>query len=106
MRGESSAQEKKALDRTRREEMHHSSEVHRMVRLQKSLLALLRIVLVLFAATLARTVSAETDDVKPAAGSPGTSVAAADTTQGSSSSDGKDDSSDDDDDDDDGEEQQ
>lgn len=77
-----------------------------MVRLQKSLLALLRIVLVLFAATLARTVSAETDDVKPAAGSPGTSVAAADTTQGSSSSDGKDDSSDDDDDDDDGEEQQ
>jgi len=39
VRGESSAQEKKALDRTRREEMHHSSEVHRMVRLQKSLLA-------------------------------------------------------------------
>ncbi|HME69682.1 MAG TPA: hypothetical protein VKM54_07415 [Myxococcota bacterium] len=74
-----------------------------MVRLQESLFALLRIVLVLFAATLSQTGSAETVHAKPAAGSPGTSLAAADTAQGSSSGE-KDDSSDDDDDDDDGEE--
>lgn len=74
-----------------------------MVRLQKSLFVL-RLVLVLFAATLAHPASAEAV-AKPADGQPGPSLAAADTTQGSTSS-GKDDSGDDDDDDDDGEEPQ
>lgn len=74
-----------------------------MVRFQKSLLALLRIVLVLCAAVLSR--SAPAADAAPAAGAQGTGVGAADTTQGAPSG-GKDDSSDDDDDDDDAEEQQ
>ena len=76
-----------------------------MLRLQRSVLALLRIVLVLFATTLSHAASAENAHAKPVSDSPGTNVTTTDTTQGSSSSAGKDDSSDDDDDDD-GEEQQ
>ncbi|HBZ72036.1 MAG TPA: hypothetical protein DEP35_20825 [Deltaproteobacteria bacterium] len=71
-----------------------------MARILRSLFALVRLVLVLFAATLPQRAFAE---ARPA-GEQGTSLAAADTSQGSSSS-GKDDSGDDDDDDDDGEEQ-
>ena len=76
-----------------------------MVRLEKFLLALLRIVLVLFAATLSRTASADTVQAKPATGSSDTGLNAAETAQGSPSGE-KDDGADDDDDDDDGEEQQ
>jgi hypothetical protein len=76
-----------------------------MVRLQTTLFALLRIALVLFAATLSRTALAETVQAKPASGSQTTNVGATDAPQGTSSGQ-KDDSSDDDDDDDDGEEQQ
>jgi hypothetical protein len=77
-----------------------------MVRLERSLFALLRIVLVLFAATLSQPASAETGHAKPLSGPQDTTVTTTDTTQGPSSSGGKDDGSDDDDDDDDGEEQQ
>jgi len=74
-----------------------------MARIHRSLFALVRLVLVLFAATLSQKAFAEAVHDEPA-GQQGTSLAAADTSQGSTSS-GKDDSGDDDDDDDDGEEQ-
>ena len=77
-----------------------------MLRLQRSVLALLRIVLVLFATTLSHAASAEDARAKPVSDSPNTNVTTTDTAPGSSSSVGKDDSGDDDDDDDDGEEQQ
>jgi hypothetical protein len=76
-----------------------------MARLQKSLLTLLHLVLVTFAATFVQTVPAATVHAKSAAGLPGTSLAAADTASGTTSS-SQDDGSDDDDDDDDGEDQQ
>ena len=75
-----------------------------MARIHRSLFALVRLVLVLFAATLSQRAFAEAVQEKPVAGHEGTSLAAADTSQGSTSS-GKDDSGDDDGDDDDGEEQ-
>ena len=76
-----------------------------MVQLQKTLFALLRIALVLCAATVSRPAPAEAAQAKQAPESQATNIGATDGPQGSSSGQ-KDDSGDDDDDDDDGEEQQ
>jgi hypothetical protein len=76
-----------------------------MVQLQKTLFALLRIALVLFAATLSRSAPAETVQAKQAPESQATNIGATEAPQGPSPGQ-KDDSGDDDDDDDDGEEQQ
>ena len=72
-----------------------------MVHLQKTLFGLLRLALVLCAATLSRTAPAETPQAKQAPESQATTIGATGGPQGSSSGQ-KDDSGDDDDDDDDG----